>query len=224
MNKEGKWPPNDPKSKSNEAEVDVMRFAGRPNFVSVVDSKDTPASVSTPEQTTGGSPPHHPLLTEYLKKFQSCSDGDTHAFQCGVGFPPEQSMFPHIMSMPDNIGTNWGDHVFPTSPSLSVPSTTTDELSPNGFGATYPPLEKGMAHTFGASGVVPPYFGSQMNQEMFVSDASALSYLNVSHTVSSLSQSQSNEPAADDGWQEFLTGLQVLPQDAFSAQDWRSST
>ncbi|KAG8832047.1 hypothetical protein FRC17_002157 [Serendipita sp. 399] len=230
MHKEGKWPPNDPNSKSEDEEVDVMRFAGRPNFVSVLDSKDTPTSLSTPEPTTaGGSPPHHPLLTEYLKKFQSCNDGDAHAMNC-IGFPPEQSMFPPIMSLPDGSrygGMDWGEHISASSnatSSVGAPGATpADGLSPNGFCQTFAPLDKGMGPTFPGFSGMSPYLGTQMNQEMFIPDASALSYINGSHPVTSLSQFQTNEPStSDDGWQEFLTGLQVLPQDTFSTQDWKS--
>jgi len=98
--REGKWSPHASENEggsycssgSDPDGVDVMRFAGRPGFVSMPDTKDS--AISTPETSTGSSPPNqaHPLLFEYLKQFQPGSENEA-----ATTFPPEQSMLPPIM-------------------------------------------------------------------------------------------------------------------------------
>ncbi|KIM31055.1 hypothetical protein M408DRAFT_21842, partial [Serendipita vermifera MAFF 305830] len=94
MYKEGKWPPKETTEREpvpSEPGIDVMRFAGRSDFISALEVKD----VSTPETPVGGSSPKqdHPLLFEYMQQFQP---GSVHASD-GAVFPPEQSLLPPIM-------------------------------------------------------------------------------------------------------------------------------
>ncbi|KIM31057.1 hypothetical protein M408DRAFT_65857 [Serendipita vermifera MAFF 305830] len=101
MYKEGKWPPKKTTEQQlacSEPGIDVMRFAGRSEFISPLESKD----VSTPETSAGGSPPNqgHPLLFEYMKQFQP---GSVYASE-GAVIPPEQSLLPPIMPGSNEFG------------------------------------------------------------------------------------------------------------------------
>ncbi|PVG02732.1 hypothetical protein CPB86DRAFT_537750 [Serendipita vermifera] len=103
LHREGKWPPTETHASCGAGAVDVMRFAGRPDFVSTISRKET--GNSTPETHSGGSPPNnaHPMLFEYLKQFENRADKDdgtssTYSAQTpSVGFAPDQSMLPPII-------------------------------------------------------------------------------------------------------------------------------
>jgi hypothetical protein len=101
LHREGKWPPKENHAECRGGEVDVMRFAGRPEFISRKEKE-----VNTPDtHGSGSSPPNnaHPMLFEYMKQFENAADKDdssasTYSTQTSsVAFTPEQSMLPSIV-------------------------------------------------------------------------------------------------------------------------------
>jgi hypothetical protein len=202
--REGKWPPHAPEDNgkncaSRDDDVDVMRFAGRPGFVSVPEAKES--ATNTPETTAGGSPPNqaHPLLFEYLKQFQPGSESEAAAT-----FPPEQSMLPPIMLGSDAFeGLN--------DPYLrDMPSPTLV----NDHGSTSPYSSAKLQFTADWASMLPSaeaqsFFGNQIplapdfvpmqsnNNEQYIPDTD--SFLPANGTL------------PDYAWDQFLFGL--VPQD-----------
>lgn len=209
--REGKWPPNEQHIKScagGYKDVDVMRFVGKSGFVAMPDPRDTAAQ--TPDTTAGGSPPNmaHPLLFEYLKRFQTepeSENGSSTGPPSSIGFPPEQSMLPPIMSGFE--GMTFSDP-FASSPVSSLPETNGHT---NGFTAPFDPVLvtappnpmewTGMSSAYG-NGYIPENFNFNSMGAYMSDEAAAFGMSNFEPTGQ----------IPDQAWQNFLTGL--IPQDS----------
>jgi hypothetical protein len=208
----GQWPP-----KENDAEkacggrykdMDVMRFVGRPGFVALQDHKDV---ASTPDTTSSGSPPNtaHPLLFEYLKRFQTDTDSDgslSNGPPSAIGFPPEQSMLPPIMSGLDGM-TLHDPFTFDTS--------TMPETNGHATGFPYTPtfdplLAPASSNNMDWAGLLSSH-GLGYTPETFNPNTLSFPYVQDEATAFSMSHFEPTGQVPDQVWQNFLTGL--LPQE-----------
>jgi hypothetical protein len=203
--REGKWPPHGQKDDGKQCanhgsdDIDVMRFAGRPGFVSVPETRDS--AISTPENTASGSPPNqaHPLLFEYFKQFQPGAENEA------ATFPPEQSMLPPIMPGSDVfVGLN-DPHLRDMSPSTIV----------NGSDPGLPYTAAKLQYTADWASMLPSaeaqsLFGSQMSVPPdFVPMQSNSNERYMLDTDGFLA---ANGTLPDYLWDQFLSGL-IIPQD-----------
>lgn len=227
MHNEGKWPVDARDCSSADGDVDVMRFAGRPGFISRTEpgrereSQDN-TSANTPDTGSGGSPPNvaHHLLTEYMKRFQGESDsedGDTSS-RAGsshlLGFPPEQTMFPPLMGGDLTCDIQPNGPLTPNDmfPSLHRPPSTTsssnmvNSATPS-FGQ-FSPEKSGMFEWLG--GAAAPFQG-QIDPTTLAS-APSLPYFNMPYGFDGMAQFDGTaQTTSDEAWEAFLTGLQVVP-------------
>lgn len=227
MHNEGKWPVDARDCSSADGDVDVMRFAGRPGFISRTEpgrereSQDN-TSANTPDTGSGGSPPNvaHHLLTEYMKRFQGESDsedgdassraGSSHL----LGFPPEQTMFPPLMGGDLTCDIQPNGPLTPNDmfPSLHRPPSTTsssnmvNSATPS-FGQ-FSPEKSGMFEWLG--GAAAPFQG-QIDPTTLAS-APSLPYFNMPYGFDGMAQFDGTaQTTSDEAWEAFLTGLQVVP-------------
>jgi len=180
---------------------------GRAGFA-IQDHKD---AASTPDTTSSGSPPNtaHPLLFEYLKRFQTETDSDGSASNgppSVIGFPPEQSMLPPIMFGLDGMTS----HDPFTSYMSTMPET---EGHATGFAFTPafdPLLAPASPSTMDWAGMLSSH-GLGYIPETFNPNTMSLPYAQDEANAFNTSQFEPTRQIPDQLWQNFLTGL--LPQE-----------
>lgn len=213
--REGKWPPQAQRPEEMayaDPDIDVMRFAGRPGFVSAPEPSDSLAS--TPETTADTSSPGqaHPLLFEYLKRFQSESGCDAHgqSFKgpATATFPPEQSMLPPIMPGSEAFIDSNGTYLQQES---SIPSM-------NGSSPTLDPskMQDSMLYTSDWATMLSTSYETA-DQALFGSSINCPTDFVPPPTSNGYQYSAANLPQpanTENGyvWDQFLSGL--IPQDA----------
>lgn len=211
--REGKWPPNDAEHQFNtsgDSEMDVMRFVGRSGFVSLSEPKE---SVSQASDTAGSSPQcttAHPLLFEYLKQFQTEPDHNgapTAEPPSAIGFPPEQSMLPPIMSGLD--GMSFGDPF----ESNAVPPSVSSGMANGYLHASDPTATRQGMAAMDWSGM-----GASNNILQYLNDVASPNGMPTSFPYAmedtatwGIPQMDPSAQIPDQVWQNFLTGL--LPQE-----------
>jgi hypothetical protein len=210
--REGKWPPKEHDTEKGcgdrYKDIDVMRFVGRPGFVALQDPKD---AGSTPDTTGSGSPPNtaHPLLFEYLKRFQTDADSEDSSSNgppSTIGFPPEQSMLPPIMYGLD--GMTFHD---PFTSDISTMPETNGHAPGFPFTAAFDPLlAPASSNNMDWAGMLSSH-GLGYIPETFNPDTMSLPYVQDEATAFNMSQFEPTGQIPDQVWQNFLTGL--LPQD-----------
>jgi len=183
-----------------------MRFAGRPGFVSMPEMKESVGS--TPDTSASWSPPDqaHPLLFEYMQKFQT-TDGQLNGGPASATFPPEQSMLPAFMpgsdvlsGLKDKYTQNTQSPVIVENPvSPFGPSKMEGQISYTTDWETMLPSES--QSMFGSNMSLPPDFAPlSSNEEQYLLGNDAMS--------------QNNGTLPNYIWDDFLSGL--LPKDAQS--------
>ncbi|KIM31056.1 hypothetical protein M408DRAFT_274896 [Serendipita vermifera MAFF 305830] len=197
MYKEGRWPPKrttEQQLACTETGIDVMRFAGRSDFISPLESKD----VSTPETPVGGSSPKqgHPLLFEYMQQFQ----GSVHTSD-GAVFPPEQSLLPPIMPGSDAFDSLHDLHPLDMRNSIGIDDPLA--FDPSGFQAQAVDWMAQMSsqglqpdHFFGDGAALGMGFASMSAHGDFLPDTRSLPETGATSDIS---------------WDQFLSGL--IPRD-----------
>lgn len=210
--REGKWPPQTQtpgEMASVDPDIDVMRFAGRPGFVSAPDPPET--TTNTPEYSAAGSSPGqaHPLLFEYLKKFQSDSEGEGQGPACAT-FPPEQSMMPAIMPGSDafvEYNESCMGHVSPTS-HVNGNVSLMDSCNPRGSG----PYAMADWATMLSSYETPSEVFLAGNQAIHTDHIPSSASSETQYSMDTTGFPQQPGAEAEYVWDQFLSGL--IPQGA----------
>ncbi|KIM31058.1 hypothetical protein M408DRAFT_275255 [Serendipita vermifera MAFF 305830] len=197
MSREGKWPVKGTTEQqpASEPDIDVMRFAGRPEFMPTLEAKDA----STPETPVGDSPPNqaHPLLSEYMKQFQP---GSVYASE-GAVIPPEQSLLPPIMPGSNEFGDLNGLYPPDMYPSIGINNSPAFDPS-----VSQAPTVDWMAQLSSQGMQTNSFLGGGVIQDMGFASMSAKDDFPNIHGLPEAGAT------SDPFWDQFISGL--IPRDA----------